>query len=187
MSDFEFVFSLYGLLLGLSLAELLGGLARVIEVRLRPGNAIRIGWLTPLLGIFVLIDLLSFWSAAWYARSVITVSGDSLMFVTFFAGAYYLAAHLVFPREPEQLADLDEHYFRVRRIVLGGLLMLLAAQILFYWITPPLDAAFQRPVVLAMTGVLILLIGAAMAVRGERASRIVLLLLVARYLVSMLL
>jgi hypothetical protein len=36
MSDFEFIFSLFGLLLGLSLAEVLGGLARAIEARLRP-------------------------------------------------------------------------------------------------------------------------------------------------------
>ena len=52
MSDFEFLFALYGLMLGLSLAELLSGLARAIEERLSPGATLRIGWLTPLLAIF---------------------------------------------------------------------------------------------------------------------------------------
>jgi hypothetical protein len=33
MSAFEFIFSLFGLLLGLSLAEVIGGLARWVEVR----------------------------------------------------------------------------------------------------------------------------------------------------------
>ncbi len=33
MSDFEFVFALYSLLLGLSMVELLGGLGRALEAR----------------------------------------------------------------------------------------------------------------------------------------------------------
>ncbi len=36
MNDFEFIFALFGLLLGLSIAEVLGGLARAIEARGRP-------------------------------------------------------------------------------------------------------------------------------------------------------
>ncbi|MGC6399837.1 hypothetical protein ACNI3Q_04545 [Sphingomonas sp. FW199] len=187
MSDFEFVFSLYGLLLGLSLAELLGGLARTIERRLRPGGAFRIGWLTPLLAIFVLLDLLSFWSAAWFVRGSIAVTGETLMFVTLFAGVYYLAAHLVFPGDADGTPDLDQHFFRVRRIVLGAMLVLLAAQILFYLVTPALAPALYRPLAVALTIVLALLIGAAMMVRGPGAARIVMLLLIARYVVVYLL
>ena len=51
MSAFEFFFSFYGLLLGLSVAELVGGFARVLHEKQR----IRFGWLTPMLGIFVLL------------------------------------------------------------------------------------------------------------------------------------
>ena len=99
MSDFEFVFSLFGLLLGLSLAEVLGGLARTIEVRLRPETAVRIGWLTPLMAAFVVLDLLSFWQAAWVGRNFVGVSGHTLMAITAFASAYYIAARLVFPHD----------------------------------------------------------------------------------------
>ena len=119
MSEFEFIFALFGLLLGLSIIEILGGLARAIEARLRPGAMLRIGWLTPLLGVFVLLDLLSFWMAAWVARGLVSVSGHTLMAVTLFASSYYLAARLVFPPEPDETPDFDAHFFRIRRIVLG--------------------------------------------------------------------
>lgn len=47
MSNFEFVFSLFGLLLGFSLVEVLGKLAA--SVKARPKS--RTGWLTPLLSL----------------------------------------------------------------------------------------------------------------------------------------
>lgn len=187
MSPFEFIFALFGLLLGLSIVEVLGGLARAIEARLRPGATLRIGWLTPLLGVFVLLDLLSFWQAAWVTRDVIGVSGHSLMAVTLFASAYYLAAHLVFPREPGELDQLDSHYFRVRRIVLGAMLALLACQIAYYASVPKLAPALIHPLSLALTLTLAALMIAAMLVRGRRASTIVMGLLVARYLIVYLL
>ena len=43
MSAFEFFFSFYGLLLGLSVAAVVGGFANVLHERHR----IRFGWLTP--------------------------------------------------------------------------------------------------------------------------------------------
>ncbi|WP_447724006.1 hypothetical protein [Sphingomonas koreensis] len=183
MSQFEFIFTLFGLLLGLSIVEVLGGLARAVEARLRPGSTLRIGWLTPLLGVFVLLDLLSFWQAAWFTRDAIAVSGHSLMAVTVFASAYYLAAHLVFPREPAEHAELDSHYFRVRRIVLGGMLALLACQVIYYASVPQLAVALRSPLSLGLTFILAALMIAAMFVRGRRAGTIVMAALVARYLV----
>lgn len=187
MTEFEFIFALFGLLLGLSIVEVLGGLARTIEARLRPGIALRIGWLTPLLGMFVLLDLLSFWGAAWTVRGIVSVSGYSMMAVTGFASAYYLAAHLVFPRHPEEHADLDAHFFRVRRIVLGVMFALLLCQLGWYATEPALAPILMRPLALAMTAVLVVLMIAAMFVRGERMTRIVMAALVARYLVVYLL
>lgn len=187
MSQFEFIFALFGLLLGLSIVEVLGGLARAIEARLRPGTALRIGWLTPLLGIFVLLDLLSFWQAAWVTRNVIAVSGDTLMAVTLFASAYYLAAHLVFPRDPAEHDELDTHFFRVRRIVLGTMLALLACQLGFYLSVPQLATALTHPLALGLTVVLAALMIAAMLTRSHRASVAVMVALVARYLVVYLL
>lgn len=187
MSEFEFIFALFGLLLGLSIVEVLGGLARAIEARVRPGATVRIGWLTPLLGIFVLLDLLSFWQAAWISRDIVGVSSHSLMAVTLFASAYYLAAHLVFPREPAQHSELDSHFFRVRRIVLGVMLVLLACQIAFYTLVPALQVALMRPLAIGLTIILAALMVAAMVVRGQQLSIAVMVALVARYLVVYLL
>ncbi|MDG2532608.1 hypothetical protein P6144_03025 [Sphingomonas sp. HITSZ_GF] len=187
MSDFEFIFSLFGLLLGLSIAEVLAGLARAIEARLRPGAAIRIGWLTPLLGAFVMLDLLSFWQAAWVVRDLIGVSGKALMAITVFASAYYLAAHLVFPREAEAQPDFDAHFFRVRRVVIGVMFGLLFCQLGYYASLPGLAPHLLRPLALGMTVILVLLMAAAMLVRGERWARLVMLALVARYVVVYLL
>jgi hypothetical protein len=187
MSDFEFIFALFGLLLGLSLAEILAGLARAIEARLRPASAVRIGWLTPLLGAFVLFDLLSFWQAAWVTRGVIVVSGKTLMAATIFAGAYYLAASLVFPRSAPDHADFDGHFFRVRRIVIGVLLALLVCQLSWYLSVPELAVLLKRPLPLALTVVLAALMIGAMLARGERWCRLAMLALVARYVAVYLL
>lgn len=187
MSDFEFIFALFGLLLGLSLAEVLASLARAIEARLRLGGAVRIGWLTPLLGAFVLLDLLSFWQAAWVSREFVTVSGRALLAVMGFAGAYYLAAALVFPRAIGDGADLDEHFFRVRRIVIGVLLALLLCQLVWYLSVPALAIRLQRPVALGLAIVLVVLMITAMIARGQRLCRLAMLALVGRYLVVYLL
>ena len=48
MSGFEFIFSLFGLILGLALAEGLGGLSRALKA----SHRVRIGWPTALLGLF---------------------------------------------------------------------------------------------------------------------------------------
>ena len=57
MSHFEFLFSLFSLLLGLSLVELISGLGRTLKAYLHTDeksvaiSGYRIGWLTPLLGL----------------------------------------------------------------------------------------------------------------------------------------
>ncbi|MEP9360868.1 hypothetical protein [Sphingomonas sp. KR3-1] len=187
MSDFEFIFALFGLLLGLSITEILAGLARAIEARLLPNAAIRIGWLTPLLGAFVLLDLLSFWQAAWVVRGAVLVSGKALMAVTLFASAYYLAARLVFPREADAQPDFDAHFFRVRRVVIGMLFVLLLSQLAFYASIPAIAPHLVRPLALVLTLILAALMAAAMLVPTERWARAVMLALVARYVLVYLL
>ncbi len=187
MSQFEFIFALFGLLLGLSIIEVLGGFARAIEARLRPGSALRIGWLTPLLGAFVLLDLLSFWAAAWVSRDVVSVSGESLMAVTAFASAYYLAARLVFPPDFDDAPDLDAHFFRIRRVVLGTMFALLLCQFGWYASVPTLAPLLTHAIAIVLTAILAALMIAAMSVRGATLTRIVMIALVARYLVIYLL
>ena len=185
MSQFEFIFSLYSLLLGLSLVELLSGLGRTVKARLHVDEeamaGYRIGWLTPLLGLFVMLDLLSFWGAAWAVRDIIAVSGGWMMGTMLFASAYYLAAHLVFPESIPKNGNLDPHYFHVRRIVLGMLFALLVVQLTFYLTNPALSARLVNPTALVLTAVLGALMTAAFFVKSKAMNIAVLIALIIRY------
>ncbi len=186
MSEFGFIFSLYSLLLSFSLVELLSGLGRCVEEALYPRNndqkQFRLGLLTPLLGIFVLLDLLSFWSAAWTTRDLLEVNGVTLMSVLIFASSYFLAAYMVFPSQPAKHENLDDHYFRVRRIVIGILLVLVVCQLGFYWTQPELVARLNNPLALSLTAILIILMLATMLFRSLKLNVAILVALIARYL-----
>ena len=75
MTNFRLVFSLFGLLLGLGLAEEVGGFGRAIQSR----RKVRISWLTPMLGALVALDLTSFWMVAWSVRELVPAHYVSLL------------------------------------------------------------------------------------------------------------
>ncbi len=186
MSEFEFVFVLYSLVLGLSLVELLTGIGRTLEFKLARDadhKAFAIGWLTPMLALFVILDLLSFWVFAWRVRDAVTASTGTVFGVLVFSSAYFLASRLVFPTSPEQFNDLDTHYFRVRRVVFVMLITMVAVQYIFLLSVPEFATRLISPLNLAMTGILIALMLAAVFVRDKKASTVVLALLIARYIV----
>jgi hypothetical protein len=113
MSAFEFFFSFYGLLLGLSVAELVGGFARVLHRR----KAVRIGWLTPLLAVFVAIDIVTFWNQAWAIFRFAPFNMALLVVGLAVAAVFYVAASVTFPRESDPSSDLDDHFWAHRRTV----------------------------------------------------------------------
>jgi len=117
MSNFEFVFSLFGLLMGLALAEVIGGFGSALEMRHR----IRVGWLAPLLALLITFDLLSFWMAAWQVRESIPVNFVSLMVGLIVFGTYYLIAQFAFPDDVDLWPDLDAYYWRHKKLLLGGM------------------------------------------------------------------
>ena len=124
MSPFDFVFTLFGLLLGFTLVQVLSGFARTLKAAgIGPhGEAtepIRLGWLTPLLGLFVLLDITSYWSNIWNVRTLIPMGLDVLFGVLILTSIYYFAASLVFPEQPRDWPDLDRWFWLHRRQVLG--------------------------------------------------------------------
>lgn len=116
MNDFELVFSLFGLLLGLSVAEVLGGFGRAVQKR----RKVRIGWLAPLLGLIVLLDVSSFWLIAWAVRDAIPHGYFPMMCGLLICGLYYLVATLAFPHDLDDWPDLDPYYFAHKWQVMGG-------------------------------------------------------------------
>lgn len=118
MNDFEFCFSFYGLLLGLAVAEVAVKLADAIGSR----KKVVMGWLTPLLAVFILFDLAGFWMWAWANRNGLTVSWMLVLGGLIVAVTYFLAAALVFPRRPDEWPQLDEYYWQHKRFVVGGVI-----------------------------------------------------------------
>jgi hypothetical protein len=124
MSNFEFAFTLFGLVLGLALAEVLGGFIRVLKARSVTPDAdlvIRIGWQTPMLGLVVILDLVSFWYGAWLDREGIPINFASLVIAAAIAGIYFAAASLIFPDAPAQWPDLDDWFTRHKGQVAAGI------------------------------------------------------------------
>jgi hypothetical protein len=114
VSAFEFFFSFYGLLLGFSVAELVGGFARMLHER----RTVRFGLLTPLLAAFVALDIATFWNQAWVIFRNAPYNYALLILGLVVASVFYVAATLVFPRELKPGEALDEHFWSHRRLVL---------------------------------------------------------------------
>jgi hypothetical protein len=161
MDEFNYVFELFALLLGLAVAEMLGGFGQVLKLRARrkaealrqaqgereeeetpasssvavgqtiPASSslavgqtkgVRVGWMVPLLGLLVLVDLATFWAGLWMARGGIEMSMLTVFVVLALIGGYYLVATQVFPDEPELWPDFDAWYWLQKRFVVGGIL-----------------------------------------------------------------
>lgn len=180
MSAFDLVFALFGLLLGMAIAEVLGGFSRALKLK-RKARPVRIGWLTPLLGIFVMLDLTSFWLMAWEARDQVGANYATMVAVLVIVGIYFLAATLIFPEEPEEWPDFDDWYDKQKRPVVAGLLsanvMSWIGQIILEEMHPTPEMAMDEMMMmvvgfagLGLIGVLIAL----MRVRGRRTNLVML-------------
>ncbi len=165
MSAFEFFFSFYGLLLGLSVAELVGGFARVLHERER----IRFGWLTPALALFVAIDIATFWNQAWVIFRGAPFNTFLLLVSLSIAATFYVAASVTFPRVSAEGAhervDLDAHFWAHRKLVFGCILganLIVAVMVV---ILGQVDAGFAKLAgsVTLWTGVGIFVLGTATA------------------------
>lgn len=178
MSDFEFVFSLFGLLLGFSLVEVLGGFGKALKAR----KAVRIGWLVPLLGLLVMFDLTSFWMAAWVMRDSLPVKYLILMLGLLFTSAYYLVSTLVFPDDPHSQADYDQHYWKNKSLIAGSVFLLNLPNYIIDWIRGGflVGDMFRVAVATAFMAALLALCVA----KGRVANLVLLVLLIAAYPVS---
>lgn len=180
MTAFEFVFPLFGLLVGLSYAEMLSGLARSLKNK----REVRVGWLTPLLGTLILINLTMFWQGAWEVRDVTAPTSVSLLLILAIGGGYFLAASMVFPSPGAEVRDLDSHFMDNRRVAL----LAIAACNLLYLVLIAAQAAGRLPTSwwIGNAGFLALLVLAAFG-RDRRVLLTVLITLISAHGVLMVL
>lgn len=123
MNAFEFFFSFYGLVLGLSVAVIATGAARAFKHR----KTVRVGWKTPLLAVFTGFDIATFWDAAWTNLGQAPYSYGLLIAGLLVAIVYFIAASLIFPEPEDDVISLDQHFAANKRAVL---LLLTLANIL---------------------------------------------------------
>ncbi len=127
LKEFELIFQLFTLVLGLSMAELLIGLARSWRIQAGAVGSetarIRIGWLIPLLGLLLLLDQTRFWTTAYAFRNLVTFEYATLLAVLAIVGGYFTIATFVFPDEPAQWPNFDDYFFHVNRTVVGGMIV----------------------------------------------------------------
>lgn len=130
MSDFEFLFSVFGLLIGLTFIEIAIKFADAIDAHSRRP----VGVLTPLLALFVLVDVAGYWLFSWSIRGLLHVRWRTVFVGLAVALIYYLAASMVFPRsERGPWKNLDDHYWARKRAVIGGILVVETATMAWQW------------------------------------------------------
>jgi len=185
MTSFELVFSLFGLVLGLSLAEVLGGFARAIKLRRharRIGQEVtRLGWLTPALAVFLLLDIAGFWFIVWRAREAIPATPASLLLSLIVTGLYYLAASWVFPHEPPEGSDFDAHFQENKRSIL---LLVLLCNLIAHGVRVILVDPRELELGWWMLAAYFLLLLGAAFVRNRKVALSALGLLIALYLME---
>lgn len=137
MSDFEFLFSVFGLLIGLTFIEIAIKFADSIDAHSRRP----IGVLTPLLALFVMIDVAGYWLFSWSIREQLHVRWRTVFIGLTVALIYYLSASMIFPRSEGEWKNLDEHYWSRKRFVIGGILLVETATMAWQWTraVPALD------------------------------------------------
>ncbi|MEM9500386.1 MAG: hypothetical protein AAF941_00940 [Pseudomonadota bacterium] len=128
MEGFNFLFEAFILLMGLAMAEVLRGFARVLKLRARrraaidQADAVRIGWLTPLLGLFVITDQATFFLHMFGFRESMPFNGGTVLGILLTIGWYYLIASMTFPDEPGDWRDFDQWFWEQKRFVVGGVI-----------------------------------------------------------------
>jgi hypothetical protein len=186
MSNLDFVFSLFGVVLALCLAEILTGLAKALRLRRDAAqsgrNDVRLGILTPLLATFVLIDISSFWAVAWALRDAIPASYQVLICGLFATSLYYIAASWVFPQLDYGPFDLDAYYLRHKSLVFG---LMLASNVATYfgraWVIGSIGMPGATTYDYASLLIYYALQLAGVIARGKLANQIILMALLLEY------
>ncbi len=183
MSGFAFVFGVFGVVLGLAIVEILRGFGRGIK---RPNLADqaprRIGWLSPMLALFLLYDIATFCASAWSAREAVPVTMPALALGMLVTGLYFFAATQLWP-EPDDAAGWADgngwmlaHKRRIALSILACNAMSVAAVMRF--VPGSWPVASTEAWMLALYFALLLALA---LVRGTRATTLVLALAILEY------
>lgn len=116
MSAFEYVFTFYGLLLGLAAANVATGFADMWRDR----RAIAVGLCTPLLAVIVLLGSMNLWLRFWDSRDIAEPGPWQMISFAAFALPYVFLSRAMFPGAGGA-TSLEDHYLEHRRVMLLAL------------------------------------------------------------------
>lgn len=115
MGSFDYLFSFYGLLLGIAVANVAIGFADMW----RDCDKIRVGTCPPLVATSVLLGGMNVWLQMWLARPYVTVNGIQMLVAAAISIPYVFVSRAIFPgAEAEPERSLEEHYLRHRQLIL---------------------------------------------------------------------
>lgn len=115
MDAFEFFFTIYSLLLGFALAELMLGYANLLRAPVRPGW----GWLTPTLGVLIFLQIIVTFLDAWMKLRGVPLNLFGLLVPTLIAVAFFVAAVMAVPRSATEWKSLDDYFHDRKKWILG--------------------------------------------------------------------
>jgi hypothetical protein len=122
LDRFAFFFAFYGLILGLGVAELLSGFAGIVRAHALK----KLEAQTALVALLTFVLIVATWVDTWTMDQSITLNFGDLWAPILLATFYYLAAAVIFPRDPGQYAHLRAYFAARRKFIIG---MLFAAEL----------------------------------------------------------
>ena len=119
MAGNEFLFSFFGLLLGLAVANIANGFGDIWRSR----TELAVGSATPLLGLLVLLCVSQQWLAFWAAKDLFDMRPALLLAAIGVAFPYIFIGSIMYPRDTIRFQSLDAYYLAHSRVLMVALLI----------------------------------------------------------------
>ena len=116
MSDFEYIFTFYALLMGLAVANVASGFGDMWRER----KVMPIGYCAPFLGLIILLAGMNIWLRYWHDQHPIRLSPWWLMSAACVTIPYIFISRAMFPATSEP-QPLEDHFLAQRHVLLGAL------------------------------------------------------------------
>lgn len=116
MNDFEYLFTFYALLLGLSVANVASEFGDMWRER----HAMPVGICTPLLGLVVLAGGMNIWMRFWHTQHHVHFSPWWLLSAVGVTVPFIFVSRAMFPT-PSEPKSLEDHYMEQRKVLLLAL------------------------------------------------------------------
>ena len=129
MDEFEFLFTFYGLLLGLALVNVATGLADLWRGR----EDIRVGICGPALALAIGSFAVSQWYLAWANRAALTVGPWQLLVCVGVTLPVVFVSQGMFPKQTDKWDTLDDYYLAHCGVLLTALSISPLVSVLSNW------------------------------------------------------